>query len=146
MIYHPSEHVAGDSQSVIMEVNLILSYRMVCGRRERFEAVVIEFPSRVIRARPFQLGQWCIRVTCVLSIHARRRPISSFLTANENRREDVRSRVYEAAFPCYTDRSQRVVTCDHSACEVSGAQSLDGRCSPWLQLVFKDHQTEKAQS
>lgn len=77
MIYHPSKHIAGDSQSVIMEVYLILSYCMVCRRRERFEAVVVEFPSRVIRARPFQLGQRCIRVTCVLSIHVRTLLISS---------------------------------------------------------------------
>ena len=65
------------------------------------------------------------------------------LTANENRREDVRSRVDKAAFSCNADRSQRIVTCDHPACEVSGAQSLDGRCSPWLQLVLEDHQPKE---
>ena len=58
----------------------------------------------------------------------------------------MRSRVDETTFPCYTDRSQRVVACDHPASEVSSTQSLNSRRSAWLQFVFEDHQTEEAQS
>lgn len=76
MIHHPSKYIAGHGEGVIMKVDLILSYCMTCGRRKRFKAVVIEFPGRIIRARPFQLRQRDICVPCVLLIHMHNYAIS----------------------------------------------------------------------
>ena len=55
----------------------------------------------------------------------------------------MRGWVYEATFSSDTDGSERVVTRNHAANQVSGAQCLDSGRGPRLQLVFKDDETEE---
>jgi hypothetical protein len=66
-------------------------------------------------------------------------------TSYKNRRENIRSLVDQTALSCHTDCRQWVVTSYHSARQVRRSESLDGRSSAWLELVFEDDKAEETE-
>jgi hypothetical protein len=49
-------------------------------------------------------------------------------------------------FLCNTNRSKRVIPCDHPTREMCRSQGLNRRRSSWLQFVFKDDQTQESKA
>ena len=68
------------------------------------------------------------------------------LTSYEYWGEDLSGRINQSTFASNADGCERIVSRDHPACEVGGAQSLDGRCRPWLQLVLENDETQELQT
>lgn len=53
------------------------------------------------------------------------------------------SLAYQTALSCDADSSQRVVSSNHPACQMSCPEGLDGRSCPRLQFILKDDQSEE---
>jgi hypothetical protein len=67
-------------------------------------------------------------------------------TSNKNRRENICSLVDQTTLSCHADCRQRVVTGYHPTRQVRRSESLDGRCSAWLELVFEDDKAKETEA
>lgn len=56
MVNHPSKDIACDNERIVLIVNLVRFNCMVRRRRQRFKAVGIELPRRVVHAGPLNFG------------------------------------------------------------------------------------------
>lgn len=76
-----------------------------------------------------------------------RQPLSAWevtiLTLYENWSKNMCGLGDQPTFSCNADCSQRIVTRDHSTCQMSGPEGLDCGCRTRFELILEDNEAKE---